>query len=146
MHKILFVTSKDWSLCLPLVLWKACNQIPLALKGRFPGDSKFLSDPQAGKPDMEFRTFTTVRELLWFYCSPVCGSLTGREWVWILCLHPSYCLTVASSLSLDMGCIFFGGFQHLPVDGCSTASCNFGTLAGGDEHTSFYSTILTNVF
>ena len=32
-----------------------------------------------------------------------------------------------------------GGFQCLPVDGCSTASCNFGALRGGDEHMSFYS-------
>ena len=36
---------------------------------------------------------------------------------------------------------FFGGFQ-CSVNGCSTASCNFGALAGGDEHTSFYSAIL----
>ena len=28
---------------------------------------------------------------------------------------------------------FLGKFQHPPVDGCSTASCNFGVLAGGDE-------------
>ena len=38
-------------------------------------------------------------------------------------------------------CIFLGGIQHSPVDGCSAASCNFGALTG-DEHTSFYSTIL----
>ena len=47
-----------------------------------------------------------------------------------------YCLAAASSLSLDMGHIFFGGLQHPPVNGCSTASCNFGALAGGDEHAS----------
>ena len=40
------------------------------------------------------------------------------------------------------GVSFFGGFQHLPVDGGSTASCNFAALAGGDEHTPFYSAIL----
>ena len=37
---------------------------------------------------------------------------------------------------------FFGGIQHSPIDGCLAASCNFGVLAGKDEHTSFYSTIL----
>ena len=37
---------------------------------------------------------------------------------------------------------FFVGFQSLPVNGYSTASCNFGTLAGGDKSTSFYSNIL----
>ena len=34
------------------------------------------------------------------------------------------------------------GPQRPPVNGCSTASCNFGALAGGDELTSFYSAIL----
>ena len=37
--------------------------------------------------------------------------------------------------------IFFGEIQHSPVDGCSAASCNFGVLAGEDEHTSSYSII-----
>ena len=37
--------------------------------------------------------------------------------------------------------IFFGGFQHPPVDDCSAASCDFGVLVG-DEHMSFYSPIL----
>ena len=37
---------------------------------------------------------------------------------------------------------FIGVFQHLPVDGCSIASCNFDALAGRDECMSFYSAIL----
>ena len=36
----------------------------------------------------------------------------------------------------------FGRCQHPPVDGCSTAWCDFGALTAGDEHTSFYSAIL----
>ena len=40
------------------------------------------------------------------------------------------------------GISFIGGFQCPPVDGCSTASCNFGVLTGGDECASFYSAIL----
>ena len=47
----------------------------------------------------------------------------------------------ASSLSLDVGYLF-DGFQHPPVDGCSTASCDSGALARGDEHTFFHSAIL----
>ena len=39
------------------------------------------------------------------------------------------------------GVYFFGGFQHPPMDGCSTACCNSGALRG-DEHMSFYSAIL----
>ena len=38
---------------------------------------------------------------------------------------------------------FSFGIQHSPVDGCSAASCNFGVLAGEDECTCFYSTILS---
>ena len=40
------------------------------------------------------------------------------------------------------GVSFFDGFQRPPVSGCSTASCNFGALAGGDELTSFYCAML----
>ena len=42
----------------------------------------------------------------------------------------------------ECGVSFFGQPQHPPVDGCSTASCDFSTLAAGCEHTSFYSAIL----
>ena len=39
-----------------------------------------------------------------------------------------------------LGCevYLFGGFQYVPIDGCSTASCDFGALAGEGEHKSFY--------
>ena len=49
---------------------------PTGLQGQIPwGFSVPLSNPQAGKPDVEFRTFTTMGELVWYYCySPVCGS------------------------------------------------------------------------
>ena len=36
----------------------------------------------------------------------------------------------------------FGELQYPPVNGCSTASCSFGAISGGEEHMSFYSTIL----
>ena len=44
-----------------------------------------LSNLQAGKPDVGFRTFTTVGEFLWYYCSSVCrsptwGSACLRSW------------------------------------------------------------------
>ena len=37
---------------------------------------------------------------------------------------------------------FFGGIQHPPFNGCSTARCDFGVLAGEYGCTSFYSDIL----
>ena len=36
------------------------------------------------------------------------------------------------------GVSFFDGFQDSPVDGCSTASCDFGALAGADECTFYH--------
>ena len=101
-----------------------------------------LSDLQAGKSDVRLRNFTTVGELCWYYCTPDCGS--PSQWVWDLilsCLHPSYHL-VAASFVFGHGLSFFGGLQYPLVNGCSTDSCDFGALAGGDEHTSFYSSIL----
>ena len=92
----------------PPVLWKSYNQIPLAFKARFPGD------PQAGKPDMGFRTYTTMGELLWYYFSPICGSPTDGVWDMILSwLGPSYHLAAASSLSLDVQYLFLVGSSTL---------------------------------
>ena len=63
-----------WSLCSP-VLWKSHNQILLAFKVSFPGDSQSLCwIPSLGSLMWGFRTLTKVGELLWCHCSPV--------WVW----------------------------------------------------------------
>ena len=62
----------------------------------------------------------------------------GFDFILIVPLLPSHC----DFFAFGCGVSFFGGFQHLPVDGGSTASCNFAALAGGDEHTPFYSAIL----
>ena len=61
---------------LPPVFWKSYNQIPLALSAIFPKLQVPPLDPQAGKPDVQLRMFTTMQELLWYYYSPVCGSPT----------------------------------------------------------------------
>ena len=45
---------------------------------------------------------------------------TGMDFI-LLC--PSYHLTAAYPLSLNIRYLLFGGFQHPTVDGCSTASC-----------------------
>ena len=122
----------------PQVPWKSYNQIPLAFKIRFPGDSQSLCHMAwHGVQNLHNRRGTSL------------VSLFSRFWVthtvgmgfYFIVIHPSYCLAVASSLSLNVR-YFFGGFQCSPVNGCSTASCNFGALAGGDECTSFYSAIL----
>ena len=62
----------------------------------------------------------------------------GFDFIVIAPLLPSHC-----GFSFVFGCgVSFGEFQCLPVDDCSAVSCDFGALARGSEHTSFYSTIL----
>ena len=135
---------QDWSLCFPQSSGSPIIKSHWPLRPDSPGIPSPFVGLQAGKPDMGLRTFTTVGELLRYYCSPVCGS--PNKWVWhliFIMIEPflSGCLAAASSLSLDMGYLFFVGFQCPPVDGCSTTSCNFDALSGGDERTPFYSTI-----
>ena len=44
---------------------------------------------------MGLRTFTTLGEVLWYYCPPVCGSPTPGVWdlilLWLYPLLPSHC-------------------------------------------------------
>ena len=66
--------------------------------------------------------------------------LVGMGFVFIMIVP---CLPSHSSFFFVFGHegSFFGGFQHPPADGCSTASCNFSVLAE-DECMCFYSAIL----
>ena len=63
----------------------------------------------------------------------------GFDFIMIAPIRPSH-----YGFLFVFGCevSFFGGFQHSPANGCSIASCSFVALGGGDEHMSFYSTIL----
>ena len=73
-----------------------------------------LPDPQVVKPNVGLRTFTPVGGLLWYNCSPVCESPTQQLWDLILLwLCPSYCLIVASPLSLDVGWVPVSSCQWL---------------------------------
>ena len=56
------------------VLWKFCNQIPLAFKFKFLAVLLPIRDLQVGKSAVDPTTFTTVTEVLWYNCFPVCGS------------------------------------------------------------------------
>ena len=60
--------------CFPS-LWKFYSQIPSVFKVKFPESSQSLCwIPKVGRSDAYPRTFVTVREILWYNCSPVCGS------------------------------------------------------------------------
>ena len=100
--KILFCPPRLESL-FPLVLWKSCNQVPLAFRVIFPrGSQSVCWTPRLGsltrglEPLQQWENFGVV--------VPVCGSPIQRVWglIWT-CLCPFYHLGVASSLSLDMG-------------------------------------------
>ena len=108
---------QDWSLFFPSVLWKSYNQILLAFKSRFPGLPVPLLDPKAGKPDMGFRTFTKVREFLWHYCSPACGSPTQQ--IWDLIFYMTVCVLLSNCgffFFFGCGVSSFGGVQCHPME------------------------------
>ena len=127
----------------PPVLSKSCNQIPLAFKVWFSGNSSSCCrTPRLGsltwgsEPSLQWVDFCGISVLqfvrqpasgygIWFYCD--CTPPTISLWL-LLCLW--------------MWDIFFCEFQCLPVNDCSAVSCDSGALPRGSEHMSFYSAIL----
>ena len=88
--------------------------ILLSFKVRFPGIPILCWIPMleachgAQKLHKSRRTSSVLES------SPVCGLPTQWVWNWILSqLHASYYLTVASSLSVDVGYLFLVGFNSL---------------------------------
>ena len=133
-HTVLFVPFKTGASVSPSPA-EVLKSNPNGLQGQIPwGLPVSLSGPQVGEPDMGFWTFTTVGELLWHYCSLVCGLHTLQLWDLTLLWLCPYCLAVASSLSLDVEYLFMVGSSPA-ADDCSTA-CDFGTLMEGHEHMS----------
>ena len=61
------------------VLWKFCNQIPLASKVKFSGDSQSLCQISSLGNLVGPRTFLTVWEFIWYNCSAVCGL--SAQWL-----------------------------------------------------------------
>ena len=78
--EVIAFTSVSW--CTPdpvcsLQEWNSCGETPLALQSHILwGLLLPLPDPQAGEPDMGFRTFTAVGEPLWYNHFLVCGVPT----------------------------------------------------------------------
>ena len=127
---------QDWSLCFP----QSCGS--LVIKSQWLSRSDFqgfpvpLSDPQLGSLTWGLEP---LQQWANFFCTIVLQSVgyppTGMrlDFIVIVPLLPSQC---GFFFVFGCGVSFFGGFQNLPIDGYSTASCNFGTLAGEDEHSS----------
>ena len=120
------------------VLWKSCNQTSLTFKVRFPGDSQFFCQvPRLGsltwgsEPSQQWENFFGIIVL----------QFVDHRYGILFIMFVSLLLSCCSFFSVFGRLSFFGRFQHPPVDGCSTASCDFGVLAG-DELSSFYFAIL----
>ena len=111
------------------------NQILPAFIVWIPGDSQSLCQIlRLGSLVGDSEPSQTVEELLWYYCSGM-----RFDFIVFAPVLPSCC---SFFFDFGHGVSYFGGFQHLPVDGCSIVSWDFCGLIGGDECTSFYSTIL----
>ena len=72
-HTRFVCTLQEWSLCFPQSYGGPIIKFHWPSKSDSLGILSTFADPQDGEPDLGLRTFTTVRELLWYY-SPVCGS------------------------------------------------------------------------
>ena len=128
-----FVCVCGGSLCFP-----QCPERPV-IKSHWPSRSDYLGIPSpfVGSPGWE--AWPAVQNLhngartSWYYCSAVCGSPTQLVWIWFYhdCTPPTVSLWF---LVFGCGTSFFGEFQHSPINGCLTVSCNFVALTGGDEH------------
>ena len=132
---------QEWSLCYP-----QCCGSPV-IKSFWPSKSDSLGIP------VPF-WIPRLGSLMWGlepsqWCDNFFGITVFHLWVAHLMGIGFDFILVAPLLlppyfSFVLGCVvsFFGGFQHPPVNGCSTASCDCGAFAGENECMSFYSTIL----
>ena len=109
--RILSVPSKT-RVCLP----PSCGS--LVVTSPCPSGPNFLGIPSPFVGSVGWEAWRGVQNLpnsgrtslVLLFCSPVCGSPTWQVWDLILSwLYSSYCLTVASSLSLDVGYLFLVG-------------------------------------
>ena len=130
------------SLFLP-VLSKSSNQFPLGFKVWFSRNSSSCCQT----PRLGSLTWGSEPSLQWVdFCGiSVCQSVSHpptsyRIWFYSDCAPPTISLWLLPCLW--MWGIFFGEFQHPPVDDCPAASCDSGVLTKGSESTSFSSAIL----
>ena len=131
----------------PPVLSESCNQFPLGFKVWFSMNSSY----HCRTPRLGSLTWGSEPSLQWvdFCGKSVCQSVSHPPssygiWFYCDCTPPTISLWLL--LCLWMWRIFFGEFQCLPVDDCPAASCDSGVLTRGSGSSSFYSTILINLF
>ena len=121
----------------------------LVIKSHWPSKSDFLGIPNPYARSLGWETRHGTQN---FHNSRTSLVLLYGLWVTHLAeIGFGFIMTALPTIShgfflvFACGLSFFGGCQCPPVNGCSTASCNFGALTGGDEYTSFYSAILNPI-
>ena len=133
---------QDWCLCFP----QSCRSSVVKSHQPSRSDSLGIPSPFVGSPGWEAwygvqNLHNSGRtSLVLLFSSLWITHPAGMEFDFIVItpLLPSDCKLF---FVFRHWVSFFGEFQHTPVYGCSTASCNFGCLTG-DEHMPFYSAIL----
>ena len=146
MHTLLCVCPPSVESLFPPVLLKSYSQIPLSFNVWFSrNSSSHCQTPRLGsltwgsEPSLQWVDFCGII-VLQFVSHPLSGC---GIWFYCDCAPPTISLQLL--LCLWMWGIFFGEFQCLPADDCSTVSCDSGALSRGSEHMSFYSAILNHV-
>ena len=143
MHTLLCACPPRMESLFPPVLSKSCNQILLAFKVWFSGNSSsHCQTPRLGsliwgsEPSLQWVDFCGIIVLQFVSHPPSCYGIS----LYCDCVPPTISLWLF--LCLWMWGIFSGEFQRLPVDDYSAVSCNSGALARRSECTSFYSATL----
>ena len=128
---------QEWSLCFHL--WKSCNLSHWPSKSDSLGiPSSFAKIPQLGslmwvsEPSQQWKNFFGII-ILQFVSCPSGGY---GIWSYCGCAPPSISLWLLSCLWGIFFFFFFGDFHCPAIYGCSTVSCNFSALTGGDDHMS----------
>ena len=123
-----------WSLCFPLS-WGSS-----VIKSCWPSKSGSLRilSPFAGSPGWEDVWAQNLHNSEAFLVLFICGSFFGTILQLVGHPHGEYGIwfyhdcAPTISIAVSPFCLFFFcGLKHSPVNGCSTAGCDFGVLTGG---------------
>ena len=96
------------------VLCKSCNQILLALNTRFPGDSSPFVGSLGWEAWCWIQSFyNSMRTSLVLLLSSLCVTHLSDMRFYFIIIVPLWPSAVASSLSLDIGCLFLVGSSVL---------------------------------
>ena len=134
---------QHWSLCFPQSSGSPIIKYHwLARSDTLGISSPFFASPgwEAWRMVQNLHNSVRTSLMLWFSSLWVTHPAgVGFDFIVMAPLLPSNC---GCCFVFGCGVSFFGGFQCPPVNGCSTASCSFGALTGGDEHMTFYFAML----